>query len=183
MPGDDQIVAQANTELYTDHLGPKQVRLLYIDPESESCSFEIYELEDAPGFICISYTWGAPEDHHDPAVGSGQSETDVERFSEFRGTHPTILCYPNLKDRRSNALAEVVTGHILIDGKDHRVPVNVLDIIARVLDFGDAEYLWVDSLSINQADSVERSAQVRMMGDIYSSAQTVAVWLGWDDRD
>ena len=53
MPGDDEIVAQANTGLYTHRLKPAQVRLVCVDPESECCSFEIHDLSDAPDFTCI----------------------------------------------------------------------------------------------------------------------------------
>lgn len=38
--------------------------------------------------------------------------------------------------------------------------------------------LWVDALCINQADLAERAGQVRLMGDIFSSATGVLVWLG-----
>jgi hypothetical protein len=38
--------------------------------------------------------------------------------------------------------------------------------------------IWVDAICINQADVSERSAQVRLMGSIYSKAATVLVWLG-----
>lgn len=37
--------------------------------------------------------------------------------------------------------------------------------------------LWVDSICIHQADVDERNAQVAMMGDIYSKASYVLVWL------
>jgi hypothetical protein len=37
---------------------------------------------------------------------------------------------------------------------------------------------WVDLLSINQTDSVERAEQVALMGEIYSAAESVRVWLG-----
>lgn len=39
-------------------------------------------------------------------------------------------------------------------------------------------YLWVDAISINQADLVERSAQVKIMGNIFEEARCVHVWLG-----
>lgn len=38
--------------------------------------------------------------------------------------------------------------------------------------------IWVDALCINQADHVERSQQVPMMGEIYQSARSVIIWLG-----
>lgn len=39
-------------------------------------------------------------------------------------------------------------------------------------------YLWIDQLTIDQSNSAEKSHQVAMMGDIYSRAATVLVWLG-----
>lgn len=42
----------------------------------------------------------------------------------------------------------------------------------------EAVTLWADALCINQADVEERSSQVRKMGDIYSHAKKVIVWLG-----
>lgn len=38
--------------------------------------------------------------------------------------------------------------------------------------------LWIDAICINQQDLRERSSQVRMMGDIYRSADRVVIWLG-----
>lgn len=41
---------------------------------------------------------------------------------------------------------------------------------------------WVDAVSINQKDTVERNRQVRRMQEIYSKARSTVVWLG-DERD
>ncbi|KAH7071844.1 heterokaryon incompatibility protein-domain-containing protein [Paraphoma chrysanthemicola] len=38
--------------------------------------------------------------------------------------------------------------------------------------------IWVDAVCINQADDVEKARQIPLMGDIYSSADPVYVWLG-----
>lgn len=38
--------------------------------------------------------------------------------------------------------------------------------------------IWVDALSINQNDVIERQAQVRLMGDVFRNAQIVLAWLG-----
>lgn len=38
--------------------------------------------------------------------------------------------------------------------------------------------MWIDLLSINQTDVVERSQQVAIMGDIFAAATAVQVWLG-----
>lgn len=41
-----------------------------------------------------------------------------------------------------------------------------------------AKALWVDAICINQLDVQERSAQVLIMGDIYSRCERVTIWLG-----
>ncbi|PMD47010.1 HET-domain-containing protein [Hyaloscypha variabilis F] len=38
--------------------------------------------------------------------------------------------------------------------------------------------IWADAVCINQQDLLERSQQVQMMDDIYSSARNVVIWLG-----
>jgi hypothetical protein len=40
--------------------------------------------------------------------------------------------------------------------------------------------LWIDALCINQGDRQERSSQVMKMGQIYSQARNVCIWLGED---
>ena len=40
--------------------------------------------------------------------------------------------------------------------------------------------IWVDALCINQEDNNEKSLQLPLMGDIYSKASWVYVWLGED---
>jgi hypothetical protein len=39
-------------------------------------------------------------------------------------------------------------------------------------------YLWIDAICINQDNKTEKSLQVSMMGQIYSKARRVLVWLG-----
>jgi hypothetical protein len=41
-----------------------------------------------------------------------------------------------------------------------------------------AQLLWIDAISINQMDELERAHQVKQMGDIYRCASTVFVWVG-----
>ena len=44
--------------------------------------------------------------------------------------------------------------------------------------WGMRRTLWIDALCINQDDLVERSAQVSIMGSIYSNTSKVLIWLG-----
>jgi hypothetical protein len=43
--------------------------------------------------------------------------------------------------------------------------------------------LWIDAICINQKDDQERSSQVQRMGQIYSMASSVVVWLGPEKHD
>ena len=49
----------------------------------------------------------------------------------------------------------------------------------RHLRYNDTKrVLWIDAICINQADIVERNAQVSRMGDIFKMAERVIVWVG-----
>ena len=44
-------------------------------------------------------------------------------------------------------------------------------------------WLWVDQMSINQADNIEKSSQVGLMGQIFRKASFIPVWLGGESAD
>ena len=76
------------------------------------------------------------------------------------------------------------------DGADIKCngePVSITQSLAEALlqlrSDTDERTLWIDQLCINQEDSAERSQQVTMMGDIYSLARQVIVWLGPSDDE
>ncbi|KAF8867169.1 hypothetical protein BDZ45DRAFT_609365, partial [Acephala macrosclerotiorum] len=39
-------------------------------------------------------------------------------------------------------------------------------------------WIWIDALRINQSDKGEWSKRVRPLGDLYSSAEKLIIWLG-----
>ena len=43
-------------------------------------------------------------------------------------------------------------------------------------------WIWIDAVCINQNDRREKSSQIQLMGDVYSKAEEVFVWLG-DEKD
>ncbi|TLD35134.1 putative heterokaryon incompatibility [Venturia nashicola] len=47
----------------------------------------------------------------------------------------------------------------------------------------EARSIWIDAISINQDDITERSKEVPRMGDIYSTATKVVIWLGAEDSN
>ncbi|KAK4902204.1 hypothetical protein LTR27_001107 [Elasticomyces elasticus] len=50
---------------------------------------------------------------------------------------------------------------------------------------GKSRLIWIDQLSINQQDTIEKTQQVAMMGDIYQGSSLTIAWLGdaTDDTD
>ena len=48
--------------------------------------------------------------------------------------------------------------------------------------YGPDDYIWIDTISIDQSSPEERTAQVSIMADIYSNATYVVVWLGEEDK-
>jgi hypothetical protein len=70
---------------------------------------------------------------------------------------------------------------ILINNTETSIPPNLFNALQRIRLSQGQIHLWVDSLCINQADEVERNAQVRQMSAIYRSASGVLVWLGEED--
>lgn len=69
-------------------------------------------------------------------------------------------------------------GYLWLNGIRQVVTKNASRILRNLRNGqGSARTLWVDSLCINQRDMEERSAQVAMMGLIYSNADQVAICL------
>jgi Heterokaryon incompatibility protein (HET) len=66
---------------------------------------------------------------------------------------------------------------ILVDSKPFSITENLFDGLTE-LSKEAMGYLWVDALCIDQTNMEERASQVRLMGDIYSSASLVIIWLG-----
>ena len=56
-------------------------------------------------------------------------------------------------------------------------------MLRQMVEGGTSDYFWIDLLCINQADNDEKAGQVRMMGDIFGSADHVAAWLGEPSPD
>ncbi|KAK7743526.1 hypothetical protein SLS53_004060 [Cytospora paraplurivora] len=66
----------------------------------------------------------------------------------------------------------------LVNGKAFTITSN-LDVALRYFrDKVVEKVLWVDAVCINQGDNVEKGPQVQLMGQIYSKAAQVLIWLG-----
>jgi hypothetical protein len=67
---------------------------------------------------------------------------------------------------------------IKCNGAQVKITQNLFEALSSFKELAITGFLWVDAICINQADLDERSSQVTLMGDVYSQAQTVLVWLG-----
>jgi hypothetical protein len=67
---------------------------------------------------------------------------------------------------------------MICDGKRINITQNLSDALTNIVALGIDGWLWVDALCIDQADFEERNSQVLLMGNIYSSASEVLIWLG-----
>ena len=59
-----------------------------------------------------------------------------------------------------------------------QIGLNLACALRYLRHSGIARTFWIDAICINQDDADERNAQVKRMGDIYSIANRVVVWLG-----
>lgn len=93
----------------------------------------------------------------------------------------------NQVDNKFNALSytwgdDVPIKRIWIDGAWMLIRDHLWDFLQHCAEIlfpkmGQVR-LWIDAICINQEDIHEKNIQVRMMGDIYTSATEVLVWLG-----
>ncbi len=72
---------------------------------------------------------------------------------------------------------------ILVDGLVFFVTPNLHAALLRLRGRGKGlpRTLWIDAICIHQSDTVEKNAQIPLMGDIYGSCQHTVVWLGEHD--
>ncbi|KAI8938345.1 hypothetical protein NX059_005996 [Plenodomus lindquistii] len=64
-----------------------------------------------------------------------------------------------------------------------KVGANLNSMLQHLRDASCSRALWIDAISINQADLVERGQQVKVMRDIFKRADRVTMWLGHGTPD
>ncbi|EME78526.1 uncharacterized protein MYCFIDRAFT_36749, partial [Pseudocercospora fijiensis CIRAD86] len=72
---------------------------------------------------------------------------------------------------------------VVLDGLPFWIPTKAEQALRAVcLEHGHPR-LWLDAVCIDQEEAREKSLQVAMMGEIYSKARRVLIWLGEDRGD
>lgn len=152
--------------LYSPLPTTTSIRLLEVHPSDVnvgailSCTLRVEDLEnEGLDYVALSYTWG------DPFFRYWWDENKSRTWE--KGV--PILCNGVRVDITSNLEVALRTISQLPSGPPavrHR-----------------KQLLWIDALSINQIDLLERSSQVNMMARIYNRASLVISWLGPSDKD
>ena len=70
------------------------------------------------------------------------------------------------------------TTDIICSGQQLAVTKSLYSALCRFRCASQKRTVWADAICINQGDLEERSAQVSIMGKIYSQARQVLIWLG-----
>jgi hypothetical protein len=78
------------------------------------------------------------------------------------------------------SVAELKT--LVVNNQRMAVRPNIWHFLHQLREEQHDGLLWVDAICINQDDVEERSQQVAIMGQIYSGAEDVKVWLGYRDE-
>lgn len=135
-------------------------------------------LASAPGYTALSYTWAGENARVGGFANFLLSITKaIRKDASF---HP---------DETSGTDGSCNADRLIVcDNKRLLITQNLHDGLKSVcLSKSDTTcYWWIDQICINQADEVEKSLQVPMMGSIYRQSLRVAVWLGqgssWEIR-
>ncbi|KAK1470736.1 heterokaryon incompatibility protein [Colletotrichum cuscutae] len=161
---------------YSALLSENSIRLLQIFQDSSSAQgflarLETYELDDAPPFWALSYTWGPSEFDE----GSNASEKTETQFTHLVCDGGRLRVGQNLFDflrQFKNDIAFYAESSEL--GRQSRRANHSHRLIYPENGYN----LWVDAICIDQQESQERCHQVQLMGQIYEAARSVIVWLG-----
>ncbi|KFA60957.1 hypothetical protein S40285_02765 [Stachybotrys chlorohalonatus IBT 40285] len=71
---------------------------------------------------------------------------------------------------------------VRLNGRVFPVYPNLHDALINVSAARPGQYLWVDSVCIDQRNKHERAAQIQIMDLVYRGAQETVVWLGLGSR-
>ncbi|KAH8177164.1 heterokaryon incompatibility protein (HET) domain-containing protein [Sarocladium implicatum] len=147
---------------YGEKLDQHSVRLLKLPDTGGSAldfTIETFVLDQLPDYIALSYTWG-PAQAPTPASSSQELTLSPSSTSSIPHHYDTI----NLNSHTFNVLPNLHTA------------------LQYIVDARPNQYLWVDSICINQGDLDERAAQVGIMDTVYSAAHETIIWLGQENE-
>jgi hypothetical protein len=120
-------------------------------------------------------TWDHPNPHHDRRTYESESSTLGASQVNFEA-----LSY-NWGSPNNRVMIQVVLpSRLKVGTKEASLTIqeNLHDALKHLRYAAHPRTLWIDAVCIDQDNLMEKSHQVRRMGDIYTYAQRVVVWLG-----
>jgi hypothetical protein len=120
-------------------------------------------------FHALSYVWGDPNHKHTIMVNDQPFEVNQNLYDFL----DQVWKMADLSTRGEEILVEPS-----VDDLFRRECLSVYGEEISVAPFTEALHWWIDAMCINQMDDHERNEQVPRMGQLYSSASQVWVWLG-----
>lgn len=131
----------------------------YSEPDEVHIQLRIFELNKAPMFSALSYTWG-------PESPSYSITIDNSSFT----------VRSNLNSFLEHVSNQTIEYHN--DGEHEQLLPTQRD-----KDGEFSSWVWIDQLCIDQSSYREKSHQVQRMAEIYQEAKEVIVWLGEAEDD
>ncbi|EHK97015.1 putative Heterokaryon incompatibility protein 6, OR allele [Glarea lozoyensis 74030] len=175
----------ANLSLPTTFYPPldnntQQIRLLSFKDDG-NFALEVFDLADRPDYIALSYVWGSPDEVDEIIVNGRSFSIHQNLFLALRaiGWHLRNFAEGQGKNEKSK---------LRVSGRGMEVETEIPEVQNAqsakdedvALSPGRWKYFWIDAICINQDDIPERNSQVQRMGDLYTNASFVMVWLGPD---
>lgn len=145
------------------------IRLLTPLPKAKAKGLQLLEftlntvqISNAPKYTTLSYCWRNPF----------PSKSLIEEWRFF----PDEIIMQRRMQRDQDwesPIHPIVCNDSLV-----YVRLNLFEALRHWEKRRGPEHIWIDALCINQADHTEKGNQVQLMGQIYSKAEDVLVWLG-----
>ncbi|KAI1734354.1 heterokaryon incompatibility protein-domain-containing protein [Xylaria scruposa] len=139
-------------------------------------------------FKALSTNPNAPEirllsqidvDHND-IISCQMNQFKLDQLPPFRA-----LSYTWRGDVDDGKTESIRTNIIFINNRPIPIGENLVSALRAIRDLSRdrKECIWADAICIDQSNLDERASQVTLMGEIYSKADSVFVWLGEEAND
>jgi len=103
----------------------------------------------------------------------------VDSYDAFNTHKPQLSMQTSFKALSYQWGPPTPTRSILLDNKVIVIRDNLWHALRHLrYPTTDRSHIWIDAICIDQSNKAERAQQVSIMGDIYSLASEVLVWLG-----
>lgn len=169
-------------------LHPKSIRLLQLviwplDLDSSASGgynlgfiIRQFDLDACPEYYALSYTWGE--------ACRADTEYTEDEIPPRSDDLSTILFLGEIGSGSRPASQSNSNEDSIGVGKRFSITKNLQDGLQQLAISGIlGKWLWIDAICIDQENNDEKAVQVALMGDIYSAALKVIIWLGADTSD